>query len=162
MPEVINADNWRQFAACRGVDPDIFFPGAGSGSHKALSYCARCPAACRHHCVIEGNKFHDPGIRGGLSANERSKIYGVPLGYHTDYQFLFRRPEPHERNVKLSEEDVPEKDRVKERHLTEKQVQWVIVLYDDGWSYERIAKLFSVNKATIWRAMNGRYGERSA
>lgn len=34
---------WMEYAACGGVDPDLFAPGSPMAVRLALSYCNRCP-----------------------------------------------------------------------------------------------------------------------
>ena len=35
---------WRQRAACRGVDPDIFYPVSDEEAEDAKAICAQCPS----------------------------------------------------------------------------------------------------------------------
>lgn len=48
QPQPDREDNWRNHAACRDVDGDLFFPigmgpDAAIQTRKALAYCAACP-----------------------------------------------------------------------------------------------------------------------
>ena len=71
--------NWRQHAACRGHDPELWFPGKGDhvGAARAKAICAGCPV--RSDCLADilaarmpaGQTF---GIWGGLSEQERRKV----------------------------------------------------------------------------------------
>lgn len=69
--------DWRVRAACRNVDPELFFPTATVGlalaaeERRALSVCAGCPvlAACRSWAVAE----LPHGIAGGLTEDERRR-----------------------------------------------------------------------------------------
>jgi WhiB family redox-sensing transcriptional regulator len=36
---VAELDDWRTFAACRGVDPDVFFPHPGESQAEPMHYC---------------------------------------------------------------------------------------------------------------------------
>ena len=38
MAELVNRPPWHRQAACRGVDPDLFFPERGQATRPALSY----------------------------------------------------------------------------------------------------------------------------
>lgn len=74
-PATITADNWRSFAACREVDPELFFPLGTSGfgmaqTAQAKAVCRRCPAAewCLQWAVETREDF---GVWGGLSEDER-------------------------------------------------------------------------------------------
>lgn len=72
--------NWRSEAACRGADPDLFFPERGdiSGVHAALAVCHSCPVASS--CLVEAiNTDQDQGIWGGLSGAQR-RLYSAVLG----------------------------------------------------------------------------------
>lgn len=69
--------DWRARAACREVDPELFFPTATAGAalaaeeRRALSVCAGCPvlAACRTWAVTE----QPHGVAGGLTEDERRR-----------------------------------------------------------------------------------------
>ena len=70
--------DWRQSAACRSADPDLFFPVSASGPAisqiaKAKAICSECPV--RRECLafaLTTRQVH--GIWGGMSEQER------PLG----------------------------------------------------------------------------------
>ena len=53
-------------AACRGEDPDLFFPGSAEDEAKAVAICSACPAraACRDRAVLNGEQS---GIWGGIN-----------------------------------------------------------------------------------------------
>lgn len=63
---------WRDFAACRGMNPDVFYPSKGDpqGVEAAKAVCRGCPvvAACLDDAVQSGE---DDGIRGGMATRER-------------------------------------------------------------------------------------------
>lgn len=61
---------WREQAACRDVDPAIFFPERGEDTRLAKSICAECPvvAECLDYALHAGLKF---GIFGGKSERQR-------------------------------------------------------------------------------------------
>jgi WhiB family redox-sensing transcriptional regulator len=67
---------WQKDAACRGHDPELFFPatevGAGARQvEQAKAVCARCPVVAA--CLTEhrGEEF---GVFGGLSATDRRAL----------------------------------------------------------------------------------------
>ena len=67
--------DWRFRAACRGSDPELFFPVGTSGPAlvqlaDAKSVCRRCPVSieCRTWALETGQ---DAGVWGGMSAGER-------------------------------------------------------------------------------------------
>jgi WhiB family redox-sensing transcriptional regulator len=70
--------SWRDLAACREVDPEIFFPigttGAALGQiHEAQAICARCPVAadCLSWALHIGQ---DHGVWGGTTPEERRAL----------------------------------------------------------------------------------------
>ncbi|MFZ2057505.1 MAG: WhiB family transcriptional regulator [Acidimicrobiales bacterium] len=65
--------NWRQRAACRGVDPDVFFPVSDADSEEAKAVCASCPA--RQACLEYSLAAHErEGVWGGRSERERRRM----------------------------------------------------------------------------------------
>ncbi|GAB3499873.1 hypothetical protein GCM10027572_36100 [Flexivirga lutea] len=72
------ADNWREQAACRGENPELFFPVGTSGPalqqiERAKEICRHCPVAaqCLAAALAGGE---DAGIWGGLTAEERRAL----------------------------------------------------------------------------------------
>lgn len=70
--------DWRQEAACRDADPEVFFPNGTTGPAlaqitAAQSICATCPvtADCLDWAVETGQ---DNGIWGGLTEDERRDV----------------------------------------------------------------------------------------
>ena len=61
---------WRDRAACRGADPDLFFPGPGESAEPARKVCVPCPVrqACLDYALANAISH---GIWGGLSERER-------------------------------------------------------------------------------------------
>lgn len=59
-------------AACRGVDPDLFFPVRGAPCTEAKRICAGCPVQepCKEWAIETRQPY---GIFGGLSARQRSQ-----------------------------------------------------------------------------------------
>lgn len=70
LPEML--PDWHLDAACRGMDPAIFFPERGKSSRKARATCAQCPvqAECLE-AAVETNQADDFGIWGGTSERQR-------------------------------------------------------------------------------------------
>ena len=68
--EARNERNWRNLAACKGMDPNVFFPAAGDryAAQEAKAVCASCPVSAQ--CLKEGQTEHT-GMWGGISANQR-------------------------------------------------------------------------------------------
>lgn len=64
---------WRQRAACRGVDPDIFYPVSDEDALDAKAICGICPVrqACLEWALT--NRERD-GVWGGATERERRRI----------------------------------------------------------------------------------------
>jgi WhiB family redox-sensing transcriptional regulator len=64
---------WRKKAACRGLDPEIFYPVSEEDAAPAKSVCSEC--AVRTPCLEYAltNREHD-GIGGGATEKERRRI----------------------------------------------------------------------------------------
>ena len=77
-PDTIGFDGWRDAAACRSVEPDLFFPigTTGTALHHiaaAKAVCATCPVSSE--CLefaLETNQ--DSGVWGGTSEEERRQL----------------------------------------------------------------------------------------
>ena len=74
----VSGRDWRARAACRGSDPELFFPTAESGPVRAgqvaaaKAVCARCPV--RAACLAEALARIPYGIAGGLTEYERRRL----------------------------------------------------------------------------------------
>lgn len=72
-----HGENWREAAACRDTDPELFFPLSESGKSldqvaEAKAICAGCPV--RQPCLafaLRTGQAH--GIWGGLTEEERRR-----------------------------------------------------------------------------------------
>jgi WhiB family redox-sensing transcriptional regulator len=76
-PRELN-DDWRDHAACRDTDPEVFFPTGTTGAaieqiEQAKAICRECPvqAPCLDFAL---NTNQDSGVWGGTSEEERRKI----------------------------------------------------------------------------------------
>lgn len=73
-PSVEDMASWRDRAACRGLDPDQFFPDEGDhlGIERAKQTCASCPVAweCLSYAIWSNQT---EGIWGGTTRGERRK-----------------------------------------------------------------------------------------
>jgi WhiB family transcriptional regulator, redox-sensing transcriptional regulator len=64
---------WRQQAACRDYDTDIFFPDSDAAAGPALEVCASCPV--RDACLEFALTTNQPdGIWGGATETERRRM----------------------------------------------------------------------------------------
>lgn len=65
---------WRRQAACKGLDPGIFYPvDEHDECPDAKAVCAQCPVAdrCLEHALGEREK---EGVWGGCTERERRRI----------------------------------------------------------------------------------------
>jgi WhiB family redox-sensing transcriptional regulator len=64
---------WRQNAACRGLDPEIFYPGDDEEAAAAKAVCGQCQVreTCLEHAL--GSRERD-GVWGGATEKERRRI----------------------------------------------------------------------------------------
>jgi WhiB family redox-sensing transcriptional regulator len=68
--------DWRDYAACRNVDPDLFFPLGTSGASlpqidEAKQICRTCPVC--GPCLRWALESGDAGVWGGTTEDERRK-----------------------------------------------------------------------------------------
>jgi WhiB family redox-sensing transcriptional regulator len=64
---------WRQRAACRGLDADIFYPVSDDDAYHAQAVCNACPV--RQPCLEHALTFRErEGIWGGLTERERRRL----------------------------------------------------------------------------------------
>lgn len=68
---------WREFAACRDVDPDVMFPEWTSASwSEAKAICRRCTVTrpCLKPTLELSDTNDQWGVRGGYTPDERQQI----------------------------------------------------------------------------------------
>ena len=65
--------SWRKHAACRGVDPDIFYPFSEEEAEEAKAICASCAVneTCLEYAL--SNRERD-GVWGGATERERRRM----------------------------------------------------------------------------------------
>lgn len=70
---IVDDYDYTDFANCRGVDPDLFFPERGASVKEAKDVCRGCVVRedCLETALTNGEKF---GIWGGMSERERRRI----------------------------------------------------------------------------------------
>ena len=73
-----DVDDWREEAACRDTDPDLFFPIGTTGTaleqiDAAKTVCCSCPAqeACLEFALATNQ---ESGVWGGTSEDDRRKL----------------------------------------------------------------------------------------
>lgn len=84
LPDLFVNQSWRDLAACRGLDVNLFHAPLGRGLGQpeytdARKVCGRCPvrAACLDYALENREEF---GMWGGTTPQERQKIgYGPPF-----------------------------------------------------------------------------------
>jgi len=64
---------WRHQAACRGLDPEVFFPGEAEPGDAAKAVCDRCPVRqpCLEWALASREK---QGVWGGCDERDRRRI----------------------------------------------------------------------------------------
>ena len=72
-PAIETQDNWSARAACKGLDPTIFYPPTDEEADDAKAVCAACPvqAECLEHALELREKN---GVWGGATERERLRI----------------------------------------------------------------------------------------
>lgn len=81
-------EDWKRFAACRGMDGNLFYPHSGQVDPQAVEACARCPVA--EDCYQHALRFEDRGYWGGTTAQQRERLreaFGIKLE-RTEYRSL--------------------------------------------------------------------------
>ena len=64
---------WRKRAACRGIDPEVFYPVSDEDAGEAKAICAMCPVrqACLEYALAHRER---EGVWGGATERERRRI----------------------------------------------------------------------------------------
>jgi WhiB family redox-sensing transcriptional regulator len=64
---------WRQRAACRGVEPDIFYPLSEEEADEAKAICGAC--GVRETCLVFALTPRErDGVWGGATERERRRV----------------------------------------------------------------------------------------
>lgn len=65
--------SWRDKGACRGIDPEVFYPESDEDAEEAKAICAVCAVrqACLEHALASREK---EGVWGGATERERRRI----------------------------------------------------------------------------------------
>ena len=69
----LSTATWRKRAACRGIDPDVFYPVSDEDAEEAKGICSGCPVrqACLEHALVHRER---EGVWGGATERERRRI----------------------------------------------------------------------------------------
>ncbi|HUF32711.1 MAG TPA: WhiB family transcriptional regulator [Acidimicrobiales bacterium] len=64
---------WREHAACRGIDPDVFYPVSDEEAEPAKAVCEQCSVrqACLEYALTSRER---EGVWGGATERERRRI----------------------------------------------------------------------------------------
>lgn len=69
----VQRELWMRDAACRGLDPELFFPEVGQRTTEAVEACSRCPV--REQCLEYALAHRErAGVWGGLGELQRRKV----------------------------------------------------------------------------------------
>jgi WhiB family redox-sensing transcriptional regulator len=64
---------WRQRAACRGIEADVFYPGTEEEAEAAKAICAHC--LVRQPCLEYALAVRErDGVWGGTTEKERRRL----------------------------------------------------------------------------------------
>ncbi len=65
--------SWRDRGACRGLDPEVFYPETDEQAGEAKTVCSECTvqAKCLEHALTHREK---EGVWGGATERERRRI----------------------------------------------------------------------------------------
>jgi WhiB family redox-sensing transcriptional regulator len=65
--------SWRDRGACRGLDPEAFYPETDEEAEEAKNVCAQCHVrvACLEFALMKREK---EGVWGGATERERRRI----------------------------------------------------------------------------------------
>jgi WhiB family transcriptional regulator, redox-sensing transcriptional regulator len=71
--ELLPRPGWHARAACRGLQPSLFFAEGGGSTGPAKDVCAACVVRddCLEDALANGEKF---GIWGGMSERQRRRV----------------------------------------------------------------------------------------
>lgn len=93
--EARNEREWRDQAACKGMDPALFFPARGGTARhiteQAKATCATCPVSTQ---CLNDNKHEYQGIWGGLSGRQRRKQGHSKQSFEVQYRLWIAANEP--------------------------------------------------------------------
>ncbi|MGD0742640.1 MAG: WhiB family transcriptional regulator [Acidimicrobiales bacterium] len=64
---------WRKHSACRGLDPEIFYPASDEEAETAKAVCSLCSVRqmCLEHAIVYRER---EGVWGGLTDRERRRM----------------------------------------------------------------------------------------
>ncbi len=93
--EARNERSWRHLAACKGMDPNLFFPTRGGNNtlRAAKAVCASCPVSTQ---CAEAGKDERTGTWGGISSFKRRRSNVPQKSFAKQYKEWIINTEPSE------------------------------------------------------------------
>ncbi|MDA8386741.1 MAG: WhiB family transcriptional regulator [Actinomycetota bacterium] len=78
----MQVQSWREDAACKGVQPGLFYPESDLEERKAKAVCGLCKV---RDCCLEFalNSGEPEGIWGGLNSRQRRRLARSRREVHT-------------------------------------------------------------------------------
>ncbi len=78
----MQVQSWREDAACKGVQPGLFYPESDLEERKAKAVCGLCKV---RDCCLEFalNSGEPEGIWGGLNSRQRRRLVRSRREIHT-------------------------------------------------------------------------------
>jgi WhiB family redox-sensing transcriptional regulator len=91
--EARNERSWRHLAACKGMDPNLFFPTRGGNNtlRAAKAVCASCPVSTQ---CAEAGKDERTGTWGGISSFKRQRSNVPQKSFAKQYKEWIINTEP--------------------------------------------------------------------
>jgi WhiB family transcriptional regulator, redox-sensing transcriptional regulator len=76
--QLAHTGTWTDHAACRGVDPEVFFPVSrnAADASEAIAVCRGCPV--RHECLATALTRAESGVWGGTTEAQRRRLRAAP------------------------------------------------------------------------------------
>ena len=68
------SSTWKARAACRGLDPELFFPGQGESPAAAKAVCATCSVRTQCATAATFDRAERHGVWGGLTERDRRRL----------------------------------------------------------------------------------------
>lgn len=78
VTQLAHTGTWTDRAACRDVDPEVFFPISrnAAAASEAIAICEGCPV--RHECLTVALTRAEVGVWGGTTEAQRRRIRAAP------------------------------------------------------------------------------------
>lgn len=70
----VESSRWQTRAACRGLDPQLFFPAQGESPAAAKAVCATCSVRVQCATAATFDRAERHGVWGGLTERDRRRL----------------------------------------------------------------------------------------